>query len=466
MPPLPGDRRSGSRRAITAIAIFAGLVGLYQANGVAIPGGDTVPHRYLPLSVLCERDLDLDEIPLRIRRNGQVYQPYYLVEGEGGHQYSTFGFLPGLLATPVFWVAKLRDAAFDYQRVLDLGKWAATIWVALSGVFVWATARARTEASNALRVALVYGVATSAWSVASQSLWQHSVTLPLLAAALACLCADGDRGRHVPWAGLLLGLATLGRPTNVFVAMVFTSWVYFQRRHRLAAYVALASLPAAAGLLYGQFAFGDPLATGQGLIAGAVATWKTGSATPWASSAGDVLEGVTGVLLSPSRGLFVFSPILLAGAAGLLSSFRRGGDALLRHATIATGAIVLVHGLRFDWWGGWTWGYRLVLDALPLLALGLGPALEATRSRPAARFPVLLALAFSVWVQVLGAFTYDPASWNAHPDVDHNPGRLWSWSEGQLTDALLHPRIRTSIDGIDTPAPAVTVCPVVPVPPT
>ena len=72
----------------------------------------------------------------------------------------------------------------------------------------------------------------------------------------------------------------------------------------------------------------------------------------------------------------------------------------------------LVVARWFGWTGGWAYGPRLLADAGTLLAfLAIPVAEEIRRSRTrAAAFGVCLA--WSVAVQVVGAFAYDVTGWN------------------------------------------------------
>ena len=44
-----------------------------------------------------------------------------------------------------------------------------------------------------------------------------------------------------------------------------------------------------------------------------------------------------------------------------------------------------------------------------------------------------VALACSIGIAALGAFSYPHGAWNSEPaDVDRNHDRLWSWSDSQI----------------------------------
>lgn len=77
-----------------------------------------------------------------------------------------------------------------------------------------------------------------------------------------------------------------------------------------------------------------------------------------------LLEGLRGLLLSPGRSLFLFAPIALLG---ILAARRLPAPALL--LCLATPLVhVLVIARWHSWPGGASWGPRLLLPVLPLLA--------------------------------------------------------------------------------------------------
>jgi hypothetical protein len=73
---------------------------------------------------------------------------------------------------------------------------------------------------------------------------------------------------------------------------------------------------------------------------------------------------------------------------------------------------MLVQSKWFDWWGGWAYGYRPWLEAVPMLIVCMIPVIERACARPWSAALLGLALGWSVFVQGLGAFAYDKY-WNA-----------------------------------------------------
>jgi hypothetical protein len=61
-------------------------------------------------------------------------------------------------------------------------------------------------------------------------------------------------------------------------------------------------------------------------------------------------------------GLFVISPVFLASIAGAISPGAR-----MRYLTLGTVLVLALYSCWGAWWGGSTFGYRLILEVAPAL---------------------------------------------------------------------------------------------------
>ncbi|MBX9789115.1 MAG: hypothetical protein K2Y37_09390 [Pirellulales bacterium] len=387
-------------------------------------------------------------------------------------------FLPGaaITAVPVFGGIEFFSGPLtDRPRAFWFAsKWVASLCVAASAVYVFAAALGFLSRPQAMLVACAYGLGTDVWSMSSQALWQHGPNELFLAMGVFHLTRI-DRGiGHAVLCGLANAAATWCRPTGAIVVVAVGAYLAVANRRALAAYL-LSGLPLAIALLgYNWHYLGGPLRFGQTDIE-ALALAKTGNGAIWQTP---LWLGAAGLLVSPSRGLFVFSPLLLATLPGMYLIFRRDTYRTLRPLVVATVLIWCVESRHFDWWGGWSYGYRHIVDTMPLLTLLLVPVLPTMLRRRGWAGIFGLLLIWSIGVQALGALAYDFTGWNARRayrlvesngvtrtsfnprdaiawsqrpearieevlldiDAPENRGRLWSLTDNQIAYYVTHYR--------------------------
>ena len=363
--------------ALEAVLLALAVSVLLMANGRPIGAGDTRANEYTAASLAREGDFDLDESP-------EVEAPFARVTGE--HRVSIYPPVTPLLAAPVF-LAVRGFFMLDENGTAVAGKVAAALLAGLAaGVLFMAIGLRRTR-NEAAAAALLFAFGTSVWST-SQALWQHPAALLFLSLALVCLV----RAEHDPvWAGragLPLALVAAARPADVALVLVLAGAIVLRWPRRLPHLLLWGAAPVALILAYNAAYFGSPLTQG---FAGASARFDP---TGWG-------PGHLGLLLSPAKGLFVFTPLVLVALAGLGRAVRGGERWLPLTVLIAVAAHWALMGLWTEWHGGRAWGPRLMTGTLPLLCLFLPEGFDALpRLGPALA-------AWSVAVQALGAFAYD-----------------------------------------------------------
>ena len=370
-PSLPIGPGPGSA-ALVGLALLLLLV----SNGRPIGAGDTRPTERVAASLVGEADFDLDEFP-------EVEEPFARVVGD--HRVSIYPVGSAVLAIPVFAVAR-ATLAMDEAGTALAGKWAASLFTAVAGAVLFVVVGRRHPHDEAFWTAVVFALGTSMWST-SQALWQHPAAVLAIAVALLFLSWAAQDDAWAGRAGLPLAIALAARHADVALVAVLavaTAVRWPRQLPRLAAWGAPVILLA---LAYQWWAFGSPLAHG---FSGSASRFSE----PWG-------RGHLGLLVSPAKGLFVCTPVVLAALYGVVVAFRRGE----RWWAVSLSAAAVAHwvlvGRWSEWHGGESWGPRMMTDAIPLLIVFLPDAY--------ARLPsVTVALgALSVAVQVLGAFAYD-----------------------------------------------------------
>lgn len=145
--------------------------------------------------------------------------------------------------------------------------------------------------------------------------------------------------------------------------------------------------------------YGSPLKTGYGNE-----SWTT-----------PLSIGLAGALLSPGRGLLWSFPALLLVPFGIWQLWRSPARQAVV-ALVGLSAVQLLNVAVWDiWWGGWNWGLRLFVPALPLLAIVVACGIPALAPRLRFWLPAIALLFGLTWAipgvitDILGGYagTYD-----------------------------------------------------------
>lgn len=403
-------------------AVLAGLCAFAVSltNLRPMGSGDTIGARLLPFSLLREGNFDLDEFAwLQPEPGGRRY---FLLRDAAGHWRSKYPVATPLLAAPLAWPFLRwaearglddRDARFRLLTAV-FERLAAALLGAVSVALVLLAAREIASLRWAIAAAVVYAFGTGTW-VYSQALWQHPLAEVGVAAAAVCLLRPPSRRRAL-LAGAAAALALAARPPAFIPAAIFGVFMWRERRADVWHFL-------------GTFTTGTAL-----LIAYNVSTlaFPTGGYHGGGLGPPDPAR-LLGLLVSPSRGLFVYCPLALL-ALGALS--RRTRPTALRWFALALPAYALFFAGSRLWWGGYSYGPRLFTDVMPLVALCALPLAQRLWRHHAGRGLLIAGAAWGIGVQAVGVYC-DDNDWNNVPlSVDRQTSRLWSWSDAQIPRAL------------------------------
>jgi hypothetical protein len=322
-----------------------------------------------------------------------TWQGFGLAPGRDGGSYSIFGPLQAVACVPFLAVADRLDQTRWFAGVtlprshyIDGGSRAVLTNAPISPAAAEMHARRTLVAwfFNALvaaatvlaflRLCLRFAqhevsalVVTGAYAAGSL-IWPYSGTFfsEPLALLLALLSFDAlVAGRRV-WAGAALGLATSAHVTAI---LFLPFWLVIA----CGAGTRRARAVAGASLLGGALVALAPLAVFDAVRFGSV--WQTGRGFASADFRYGVFQapwrGLWGLALSPAKGLLLFCPVVILGAAGWKPlAARAPAMRLLAWALAAAiGGRWLFIASRSDWHAGFCLGPRYLLMAVPFLLL-------------------------------------------------------------------------------------------------
>jgi hypothetical protein len=409
--------------------LFATLFVAFNLNGREIGSYDSQPTKFAARELLLRTTLHLDEL---VRQTPEYAERWGFILAADGHYRSVYSPVPSLLAAAIawpFWAAGVIDVEAPRAPAL-MAKIAASLLVSLAVVLAYFSARQRISRPRAALLALGLGLGTGFWSTVSQTLWQtETAVLGLALAVFAFARPEEHLGpRDTVLIGLGLALAGVTRPqlAPIVAVLLAGTWVRSSFR-RAAAATTIVVLSAAAIALTNFQWYGHPLGA-QALLQDVNAQLHDTGAT-FALSA----EGLAGLLVSPSRGILIFSPIVLFAAIAMPGSFGAGRRSALPWCSAALVAQYLLYGSYSVWWGGHTYGPRYMLDLLPVAVPLAATTLGRMNGRSVSTWVGGLALTWSVVVAATGAFSYPHDRWNTEPsEIDLDRTRRWSWTDNQI----------------------------------
>ena len=328
-------------------------------------------------------------------------------------------FPPGIafLAFPFFAPFVLAGAdPLNLGLLVRVGHVAAATIEVIATLLLWSVMRRFASARWSLALVLLYFFGTSVRTIASQALWQHAGVHLTIALALWLVFMSRPVALWREFAaGVALGFGTVVRQTTA----VLVPFVPAARVRATTLAVVGAAIGVVPLLVYNLIAFGNPLEQGYGT--------KPFDTSP--------ITGLYGLMLSPSRGLFVYEPYIVFAFATIVL-LRPGRDHLelrLLSLAYAWAATAILYSTYAEWWGGRVFGPRFLDDLAPalfaLLAWGIGHGLLA---RWPARVAFGVSAAWSLLIFQAAAFVYDQDTWDLHPtNINVDPSRLLDWSDPQ-----------------------------------
>jgi dolichyl-phosphate-mannose-protein mannosyltransferase len=391
---------------------------LYFGNYRTLGSSDTIPARYLPLSILREGNFDLDEfsnLHSRAASSGMIYR--------GKHFISFYPVGAPLIASPFYLASAIGPIPGNSQFVADLEKFAAALIVILSVIVLYFAILPLTNRGMSLLITAVYALATSSFSVSSQALWQHGAAQLCLAVALYCLVRGLKEPRWNSFAGFPAALAVVCRPTDALLVLPMGLYVLFHQTKTFPGFLLFTLPPILFQISYNNYYFDNPLHT----------QWRINQEGFWTTP---FINGLSGILFSPARGLFVYSPILIFSFIGVILCWVKPEFVLLRYLSIGVIANLFLYSKFFMWWGGNTYGPRLLADLSPILCLFLYPI----KNYLAKRFTKIIffvLMIFSIAAHAIGAYTYDPY-FDSNLHINSSSNAAWLWSDNQLLNPAKH----------------------------
>lgn len=387
--------------------------------------------------------LDIYSVP-KPRNPGWGMSPqdvntYELAYGRGGSITYFFPHGSSILSIPLVGIlnaigisAATPEGKFSLRGEVVIERVVASILMAVLTCVFFHSASLMLPLSWSCVVALGAALGSQIWSTASRGLWAHTWLVLLVGLVVDSLLTSEHRHTrlHPIWIGTLLAWGYFVRPTASPAIAATTIYVWILHRDCFLAYAATGAAWAAAFVGYWMWSFG---------------TWLPSYYSASRLDFSEFGTALRGVLVSPSRGMFVYSPAVIFVLYLVARYWRSVEHRELASLAFAAIAIHLAIISGYLWWhGGYCYGPRVLTELIPWFVLLAILGLNAMRRAPvesnhrieiAAGF---LLLAIGISINGRGAWSFAGLDWNLRKS-SYLKGGLFDWRYPQFLAGLIEP---------------------------
>ena len=335
------------------------------------------------------------------------------VVGSGGECYSAWYPLISFLAVPLVLLGRIAGTILGIEESYVAMEFALVVPALAAAGAATASAAIALKLGASRRGAVLAALAAGfGTEMLTHARYFFAETTAAFLVALA-VWGLTDVGRRRGIALLALGLVVLAKPPLIVIGPALGAALAVQSRdwRKFIAPASASGLGAATYLLYNWLRFEDPTEFGGG------DRFDVGNYFSF-----DLFKILGLLLISPGKGLLWFSPVAVLGAI-VLWRHRKSETGLLCIAG-ALGVLAIYIGHPY---GGWDWGGRFLVPAIPLLCAALG----TLRGRFAAAAVVLVAFAAAMQIPTNVAF-YERAYAEAREESVYLEYERWTPSGSPL----------------------------------
>jgi hypothetical protein len=381
---------------------------VYDSYTKSVTSYDTVPAAMLPYTILEHHTLAFDNATSSTLLSYQGFTRYIILNVNGLY-YSQFPIVIPIILLPFYTIQYIIITVFGIpvtdEIIIYTAKTAAACMATLSCLIFFITARKLFEERVALVSTVIFAFATATWSISSQALWQHGLGELLLISIIYLIIKNEtiDSPFNLPLLGLLSGLFVFNRPPDAILLIPVILYMIIWQREKITRFLVPACLIGLPFLLYNELVFNN-------LYGGYAQNAKM------FIFSGQFIFNFFGLLISPYKGLLVYSPVFILAILGFLIIWKDKSKIYLRVMTLfgfAFLAQILLYSFFYDWYGGYCFGPRFLTDAVPFLVLYCGFFIAWLAKAPWSPYRkqivgvfIAVLVLLSIMIQVIGVFYF------------------------------------------------------------
>jgi len=357
---MPEDRKDKKTIRLIAFNLFIFFIAIYllTASGLNFYNTDAGQLRFeVTRSIVEEFDVSI--------KQGVVG-----LIGPDGRKHSWLGIGSAILAIPFYMIGKVVSIPPE-NAISLMNQIFGAVTVIL--IFLFSTTLCYSKRASLL-ISIFYGLGTMAWPLAKQP-FDHTIETFFILLSVYCLYQYLNRRKFLflVFSSFSLGVAFITRATSILIApALFIIMFFYQIKEndlkmtirnviRDIILISLFFSPfLCLSLWYNYYRFSSIFETGYRLIAErAGISLFTGTS---------FLTGLSGLLISPGKGYFYYSPVAILFFFSIKSFMKRHVCLGISFVYIMI-SYLLFFSKYFYWHGDWAWGPRYLLALTPFLII-------------------------------------------------------------------------------------------------
>lgn len=394
-----------------------------------------MPSGLLPFNILTGEGIYFDKFYLFFNEK-YTAEGLYFFQKFNDHYISSYPLISGFLSLPIYILSFLYMSHNDLLTINNLvaesfylEKIGASFLSSLSViVFYFLMYQISKKISISLIFSLIFAFATQTFSISSQALWQHtSANLFLIISQLSLIKGIQSKNRtHFYIFALIFAILSFwSRLQFLLYLIILLITLYFLDRKNTNKYFLICFFGVLTLVIYNLYFYNS-------ILGGYAELMKV-------KPKGDFIEGILGLLFSPARGTIFYTPFFIFSflsvkCLGLMRSFK---EKIFYLQNITFFILIIIFSAFWGaWWGGHTWGNRLLTD-IAYQAVILSYLFYKYNKNKIINVLFIALVVYSIFTQILGVFVFPKTGWNQHPlDIDYDTKRLWDFYDSPIVKSV------------------------------
>jgi len=444
----------------------------YTSFSHATASSDLIPARFIPYWIQDSKKISFEKfaypkiiinenqldsyknqiigLPYKISDGKYRILPYFLIYHDG-KLLPTYPLLPGFINYGFYNILRCNNIVLPFPEivpespveskninyVMSLEKITSSI-IAILSIYFFIKLLKMSPISLSNRTSLfmgsIYSLATFHFSTSSQGLWQHGFVEFFLILSLYLLSKTivlyfNNDTKYFKYSTFALGMVIVSipfaRPSGLLLLFALFLYIPFLSkmdvlklilRGAIVLFGAIIIFIFLGGInyyLYDNFIGGYKFMKDSKYLLGMTDLWKNSS-----------VNGMINLYFSPGFGLFIFSPFILFFSFSL---FRKSKLYYILIILIVIVGYSILYSKYIFWWGGHSYGTRLLTDLSPLYVILISFSYRIIIKYKVIIICFLVSIFFSFFVQLIGSSDkYLFAEWNGCDDRELNE-KVWDY---------------------------------------